>query len=659
MGIGRPHQTNRITRSRHLGAGLLAFAVIVLTSAGGAPAGAARGAASPAQAPQVADPAQLLAERYRPVILTQEQTKPCGSGEPYIPMSVEAVLGNPEVALRQRGDGNPVVMWGPTAADLYDLGEGFFLDYPGDALDPGCLYEKDSRKYNADIGPTIYAHIVEHAAADRLVVEYWFFWYFNDWNNKHEGDWEGIQVVFPAPTIAEALDTEPIAVGYAQHEGGVGAAWDSDALEREGDNPVVYPSAGSHASYLGSSVFLGRGASEGFGCDDTGGPTTRLEPQVVVLPSAAAGPDDPFAWLNFRGQWGERHDGPYGGPTGPASKGRYLNPMPWQDDLRSSSVVVPAGDGQLSAIVNVFCSVVEFGSNQVIAFQLSPTRGLVTLGLLVFVAWFVLRRTVWRPGEPEPLLQHRRGGQVITAALRTLGRGWWLFLLIGLAAIPIGALAGTLIGLLRVVPLVGDIVELLSKDEGSQFFVSMLAGGATSVLAYVFIAAAAAWVTAEHAAERRPSAGEVLTAVLGRWRPLTGGFLRALAIVGALFLTVIGGPIAIVLLVRYQFLAQVVMLEDAPTGGEALRRSSSLVRGRWWRTGWMVLVVHLAATLTVTVIGLLLLVALDLPFWALSATLTIAQLLAIPLAAAAITFLYGDAAATEGATDPEPEPAAV
>lgn len=634
----------------------------------------ATGAASAHSVPAAADdsPAQRLADRYAPIILVQEQEEPCGAGEPYTPMAVDALLGNPQIALRQVGAGNPVVMWGPTAADLYGLGEGFYLDYPGDALEPGCLYERDSRTFNTGRSPTTYAHIVEHAGHEaddgRLVIEYWFFWYFNDWNNKHEGDWEGIQVVFDVPTIAEALETAPVAVGYAQHEGGQRADWNDDTLERDGDRPIVYPSAGSHASYLGSAVFLGRGASEGFGCDDTGGDTSTIDPDVVMLPDRATGPGDPFAWLEFRGHWGERQSGPYNGPTGPASKGRYRQPIAWQDDLRDSSVVVPAGDSQLHSIVTVFCSAVAFGSNQLIAFQLSPARAVITLGLLAAIAMFVLRRTAWRPAEPHPLVARRRAGQVITAALRTLGRGWWLFLGIGLAAIPLGAMAGVLVGLLRLVPFVGGFVDLFSKDEGSQLLVSMLAGGATSVLTYVFVAAAAAWTTAEIAAGRTPTPAAVLRAVAERWRPLAGAFLRALMIVGALFLTVVGSPIAIFVLVRYQFMPQAVMLEHPDgqpahaDGRAALARSVALVRGRWWHTGWMVVLIHAAAAFAVTAIGLLVLVALQLPFWALSATMTIAQLLAIPLAASAVTFLYGDAAAAHAAqpaADEETERAAV
>lgn len=42
-------------------------------------------------------------------------------------------------------------------------------------------------------------------APDQLAVQYWFYWYFNDWNNTHESDWKFIQVLFDASTVADAL----------------------------------------------------------------------------------------------------------------------------------------------------------------------------------------------------------------------------------------------------------------------------------------------------------------------------------------------------------------------------------------------------------------------------------------------------------------------
>ena len=192
-----------------------------------------------------------------------------------------------------------------------------YLDFPGDALRPGCLYAADSARYARSRRPAVYAHVA--GEADRpgaLAVQYWSYWYYNDWNDKHEGDWEFTQVLFRATSVEQALTQQPVSVGHAQHEGGEIAQWSSDELERDGTHPVVYASERSHASYLRSALFLGRGASEGFGCDDTQEPSVRFRPESIVLPDAPTGPDDPFAWLAFDGRWGKRQASPYRGATG-------------------------------------------------------------------------------------------------------------------------------------------------------------------------------------------------------------------------------------------------------------------------------------------------------------------------------------------------------
>jgi hypothetical protein len=67
-----------------------------------------------------------------------------------------------------------------------------------------------------------------------------------------------------------------------------------------------WPSQRSHASYVQAALYLGRGALEGFGCDNTQTPSTRVRPSAVLLPDAPSWPNDPFAWLAFDGRWGER-----------------------------------------------------------------------------------------------------------------------------------------------------------------------------------------------------------------------------------------------------------------------------------------------------------------------------------------------------------------
>ncbi|MDH3752728.1 MAG: hypothetical protein OEU32_02550, partial [Acidimicrobiia bacterium] len=356
-----------------------------------------------------------LAEKYSPIIMLKAQEGACDQdGEPYGPTSVDILLDNPEIVLRQVGPGDPVIMTGPGASDLFELGQGFHLDFPGSAVEPECIFETDFRKYSRSQPPVVYAHVVQQAGhPDQLAVQYWTYWYYNDWNNKHESDWEGIQVLFDASSIDEALASAPVSIGYAQHEGGEAADWDDSKLDREDTHPVVFSSAGSHASYFGSAMYLGRSGSEGFGCDNTDGPSDRIEPEVVLLPDSVDDPNSDLAWLAFSGRWGERRRGPFNGPTGPAAKSRWLEPIDWHEGLRDTSVIVPGGDTDATAIISAFCGVVDWGSGVLISFTTSPLELLITLAVVVAVASWLSRQTVWDRVEDTPLRRRRRAGQII------------------------------------------------------------------------------------------------------------------------------------------------------------------------------------------------------------------------------------------------------
>ena len=114
-----------------------------------------------------------------------------------------------------------------------------------------------------------------------------------------------------------------------------------------------------------------------------------------MLPDRVDDPNDPLAWLAFNGRWGERQSGAFNGPTGPASKDRWLDPAPWFEDLRDDSVVIPGGESEGKSVVNVFCDVVERGSQALINFKMSPGQVALTLLLAVLLVEFLLRRTQW------------------------------------------------------------------------------------------------------------------------------------------------------------------------------------------------------------------------------------------------------------------------
>ncbi len=620
----------------------MAFAVLVassvLTSSSPA-AGSAPHDPTPVTAsddPTSAD-ALTLAERHAPVVVLKAQSGPCDpDGEPFAPMPVDVVLDNDDVTLRQAGEGDPVVRRGPTASDLHGRGQGFFLDFNGLTLDPGCVYEQDYDTYTEGVDPVVYARVVSQPdAPGQLALQYWFYWYFNDWNNSHESDWEFIQVLFDASSIEEALETDPTAVGYAQHEGGERASWEGDKLQRDGTHPVVYPSAGSHASYFESSTFLGRNGTEGFGCDTTRGPSVITRPGVVMLPDTADAADE-LAWIDFAGRWGERQAGVFDGPTGPSTKTRWTDPIGWHDDLRPASVTIPGGAESNETILDTFCDVVAFGSDQLRLAQRSPVRTVVILAVVGLLARSIAARTSWSSVPATPLRRRRRTGQMIRGAFES----YWTSR---------GAMIGVALAYLPAATVVGIVAAATDFTAGQA-----VAGALTSVMVVV----AAAWIAAfwHLASDDHDQAFTGAVALVVHQLPqLIATIARAAIIVIVLAATVVGVPWAIRQAVRYQFVIPVVITEHR-SGADALARSSELVRARWWRTALTLALFSALAALISTATQLVLLVLSDgAPLWAYLAGSFTALGLVVPLVASPAVFLYGDAAADradDGQADP-------
>ncbi|HZT85432.1 MAG TPA: hypothetical protein VE984_08445 [Gaiellaceae bacterium] len=237
--------------------------------------GAARAAAG--------DALHELALRYAPVVRLSEQEAPCARGESFEPIDVRAIFGDSRVVLRGPAGFAEAA---PRAADVARLGDAYALDFPGNALtSPACSYERWQRRITTRRAATVYAHVASEDG--KLGLQYWFFYVYNDFNNKHEGDWELIQLDFDAATPAAALRTHPFEVGYSQHAAGERAEWGAAKLELvDGTHPVVYPAEGSHAGYFSGALYLGRSAAEGFGCDDTNPPWRQLRPSVEVIPES-------------------------------------------------------------------------------------------------------------------------------------------------------------------------------------------------------------------------------------------------------------------------------------------------------------------------------------------------------------------------------------
>lgn len=592
------------------------------------------------------DPARRLAERFRPVILIKEQRFDCDpKGEAWMPTDVDIVLGNGDVVLRQNGPGNPVLMRAPESSDLWNSGTAVHLDFPGMSLRPGCTYEDDFRIYSDGYEPTVYARVATQA--DRpglLVVQYWFFWYYNRWNNLHEGDWEGIQLLFETDDPATA--TEPISVGYAQHEGGEIAGWTSETLARDGDRPLVYPSAGSHASYFSSAVYLGRDASTGFGCDDTTGPSTRLDPAVVMLPTDVeeiTGPDDPMAWVAFRGRWGELNMGPYSGPTGPADKDRWERPIDWHEGLRSTSVVVPAAESFAGPLVDTFCNVVAGGSRAVVQAKISPWRLIVPVALLALAIRFLARRTTWGRTGLEPIIRRRSTGEILRAAFGAYRLHWRRLAPLGLIALPTAAVAAVVVALIGALPVIGPLLDLGGRSSALSIVTASISGGLIGLIALAITTAAVTAVLMGEAPSNRAALGSAGR----RLGPLIANTVISAVVVGVMAITIIGLPIALWLAVRLRLFAPATMNGYSAPG--ALGQSSRLVAGRWSKVAVASLVANLAVIAIAGSIGLIIMIAVaSLPLWVFSFVAVLIAVLLAPVVGVVDVLLYGDGLAAGG-----------
>jgi hypothetical protein len=582
-----------------------------------------------------------LAERYAPVVRLVEQKEECGPGEPYRPLDVNLVLDEPTVALRGPWNAVDLVRIRPTAGDLVGRYE-YHLDFPGTALEPGCDYERWSRRIAEGTAPTVYGHVATEAGhPERLALQYWFFYAFNDFNNLHEGDWEMIQLVFDAPHAAGALAAEPADVGYSSHEGAESADWGDDKLEVVDDtHPVVYPAAGSHANKYTDALYLGSSAEAGVGCDDTRGPHVEVRPAVKTIPSDGAAAQRAFPWIGFEGRWGEIQRAFFNGPTGPNLKTQWTEPIEWSEGWRERSYAVPTGGVLGTGATDFFCSAVATGSRALVSLLRNPQATLLVLGGLLLAVLVGITRTRWRPGAPLRVARRRAWGQTLSAAARMYFGRPGLFLGIGLLFVPLGLVISLVQGLI-----LGGIglaeIEATGEAAGALALLTVAVGTTLALAGFALVQAATVSALVEIDAGRPVSAVKAYSSMVVRLRPLLGGIALAAAAWVVLSATAVLIPVAIWLAVRWALFPQVVALEGGSAIG-GLRRSARLVRDRWLHVGSLVGVGTVLAFVAGPLVGALLILLTDLPLALLNVVAGIVYALAMPFVALTTAYVYFD-----------------
>ena len=595
----------------------------------------------PTVAPASTADETALAEKYAPVVRLVAHNG-CEPGDPYKPIDVNLLFGDPTVALRGPW-GRDLVKIGPTADDLAKGLFDYHLDFPGSALDPGCDYLRWERRLTAGHLPAAYAHVAtEQGHPGKLSLQYWLYYVFNDWNNLHEGDWEMIQLVFDASSAAQALSGSPVEVGYSQHEGAEGAAWGDDKLERvDGTHPVVHPAAGSHANFYGEALYLGSSAEQGVGCDDTSGPTFDVRPVVRTIPTDESRARKEFPWITFEGRWGELQPAFFNGPTGPNLKTQWTEPIRWSEGWRDRSYTVPGGSAFGPGATGFFCSGIAGGSRALVQLVDRPLEFSLVLAALVLLVVLGLSRATWRPSAPLRLAHRRAWGQILAASARMYLERIVLFVGIGLLLLPISLLITALQALiLGATSVLG--VQTGGENDGLAAFFVLAVGTALALLGLGFVQAATARALVEIDAGRpiRPLSSYRLA--LDSVAPLFGALVVAALVVSLLASSIFLIPIAVWLAGRWALIVPAIELEGASALG-ALRRSGRLVRRRWLKVASLIVLGGALALVVGPLVGVLLILATDAPFWLVNVIAGVVYAVTMPFVAVTTAYVYFDA----------------
>jgi len=579
--------------------------------------------------------AQELADKYVPRLMIRRQDDPlCGTeGEQYQVMSVNALFDNPDVKLmRNRGNRSELVERGPGMSDIADGGEDLYLDLPGDPLGDTCLYAKDFNRLKREgrAPVVVYAHVAHEEVKEGLALQYWFYWYFNQFNDLHESDWEGMQITFDADTAEQALLEQPSELILFQHAGGERARWTDSKVEKDGDHPVVYPAAGSHATFYTSAVFPQNGShGSGVGCDNTTAPLRELQPAAVLMPDRPTDRGE-FAWTSFAGRWGQKEKGFNNGPTGPQTKTQWDQPFGWMDDQRWSSPRMPGGGLVGPQTVNAFCGVIRDVTGLMNMQQSDPIVTYLVIAALIALAALVFGVSRWRPADPSRLRVRREYGQIVGTTVKLYLRHWRPFAILGAIAIPVvggtqalGLWLGDAAGGNGLLQTLADVIDSFGRPAASAV-----------VAAFVIV------FLREMMTGHVPGVRHAVAETRERfWRVVLAKIL-VVVLLTLMAATVVGLPFAAWKLIGWGFVQQEVLYTDKSIR-ESLRGSSDLVRGHWWHALRTLVPLTLIGVVLGPFLGLILIFT-SLPLLLINLIGSLVYALTIPFTTTGTTLLYLD-----------------
>ena len=227
---------------------------------------------------------QQLAEQYAPV-LQYVKAETC------YPVDVDYYLQSCSL-YRVVDDAAFLITETPTIPELAQLRtDDYFLNNRLGGVDDDNIVQAYQQNLS-QLGYTVYYRI--ESDGQMTYVQYWMFYVFNPGSlNRHQGDWEMVQVVLDG-------GLEPVATTYSQHHSAVQAGW-SDIIVQDGTHATVYVALGSHANYYRYYQGKLQGMDE---CGDDGLALQPNEYELIEIRQEIPGGQPDTSWVWYGGKWG-------------------------------------------------------------------------------------------------------------------------------------------------------------------------------------------------------------------------------------------------------------------------------------------------------------------------------------------------------------------
>ena len=154
--------------------------------------------------PRPAAAAAKLADQYAPELRLS-------AGERYRPLRLEDFLSRTTLRSGSPPNGGALDP-APTLFTLPSAAAPTYLDIRGaqPSFQAGRYPGIERELELARPKPTVYYHLAYQPAAQRVAIEYWFLYLYNDFYDKHEADWEGLTVFLDHGV--------PLGATYSQHQ---------------------------------------------------------------------------------------------------------------------------------------------------------------------------------------------------------------------------------------------------------------------------------------------------------------------------------------------------------------------------------------------------------------------------------------------------------